>query len=280
VITASDRVSGRDGQGAATPGMQLLLARWEDCRRRFADQRAGSSAWPRSPEAARASAAQAAAICAEAVPLLTALAAEGVDTVDAREGLAAVRRALEDRENCWFVAEMLRTRPPLAAALFGPLIAAAIRVDDPSWNRAFIDPCADAFGLRETATAILAYLESGTFDERASAAAALYWIRVRISSLTYGPAASGRAFEDASAESRERYSSFADLRQTVRLAVLRTFVQTEDAECRSQLADYLEVPCAEPWPEEVAEAVQAARRVGREHPKQATRSKAERKLGP
>src|SRR2546429_73912 len=64
---------------------------------------------------------------------------------------------------------------PVPRRLFRPMLWAGVLERNPSYNRVFIEPCVRSLGGRRVLEELLRYLESGTDEEKAGAASALYW---------------------------------------------------------------------------------------------------------
>src|SRR3954471_10467086 len=68
--------------------------------------------------------------------------------------------ALDDPERKWFVADVFKFQP-VPKRLFTTMLRAGVLERNPSFNRAFIEPCVRSFGGRRVLEELLRHLESG-----------------------------------------------------------------------------------------------------------------------
>lgn len=163
-------------------------------------------------------------------------------------------RSLDDSERKWFVAEVFRFQQ-LPKRMFFPMLRAGVLERNPSLNRKFIDPCVRFYGAVRVCTVLLAYLETGSNEEKAGAASALYW--------AWRP----KPGEDLS-----------DLRNRMRVHMLQEFVYNEDLEVRRRIIPALKLE-AEYYPEELHPLIQRAIEIVRAHPDEYIRHRVEIQLG-
>lgn len=163
-------------------------------------------------------------------------------------------RSLDDSERKWFVAEVFRFQQ-LPKRMFFPMLRAGVLERNPSLNRKFIDPCVRFYGAVRVCTVLLAYLETGSNEEKAGAASALYW--------AWRP----KPCEDLS-----------DLRNRMRVQMLQEFVYNEDLEVRRRIIPALKLE-AEYYPEELHPLIQRAIEIARAHPDEYIRHRVEIQLG-
>ncbi len=147
--------------------------------------------------------------------------------------------SLDDSERKWFVAEVFRFQQ-LPRRLLVPMLRAGVLERDPSLNRRFIDPCVHGYGATQVCAALLEYLESGTNEEKAGAASALYW-----------------AWRPKPGENLSR------LGHRIRVDMLHEFVYNEDLQVRRRIIPQLDLNVLDYsirlWPL-ILRAIQIARR--------------------
>jgi hypothetical protein len=165
-----------------------------------------------------------------------------------------LRTSLGDAERKWFVASVF-TVQPVPKRLLAPMLRAAVLERDPSYNRAFIDPCLRTNGAKRVCTILLAYLETGTNEEIAGAASAYYH--------TWG----AQPGEDVT-----------ELRSRIRSVMLQTFVRNEDLQVRRRIIPQL-ILKPEIYSEELRPLVRNAIEIARAHPDAYIRHRVEIQLG-
>jgi hypothetical protein len=84
------------------------------------------------------------------------------------------KNALEHQERKFFVAFVVKEPRTVPEILYEPMMRAAVYKRDPSKNRAFVQPCVAAFGLRRVNESLLQWFENGSDLEKAGAVQALY----------------------------------------------------------------------------------------------------------
>jgi hypothetical protein len=162
--------------------------------------------------------------------------------------------ALTDANRKWFVALLFKFQP-VPRRFVVPLLRAAVLERNPSLNRAFIEPCVRSFGGGRVLSELLGYLESGTDEEKAGAASALYW-----------------------AGGNPRNEDLAELRQRLRCRVLREFVDNPDLGVRRRIIPLLQL-VPEAYPENVRTLIPIAVDIARSHPDEYIRNRVEVQLG-
>ena len=163
-------------------------------------------------------------------------------------------RSLDDNERKWFVADVFRFQQ-LPRRMFFPMLRAGVLERNPSLNREFIDPCVRFYGAVRVCTILLAYLETGSNEEKAGAANALYW-----------------------AECPKPGEDISELRNRIRADMLREFVYNEDLEVRRRIIPQLDLK-TEHYPEELHPLIQRAIIIARAHPDEYIRHRVEIQLG-
>ena len=101
------------------------------------------------------------------------LAQAGSSQTDAEAWLARALAGPGD-EARFFAAEVLDGVLP--KRLLGPMMAAAVREPNPSFNKSFVRPAVRCAGARAVAEALARLFREGATDERIGALAALYWV--------------------------------------------------------------------------------------------------------
>jgi hypothetical protein len=162
--------------------------------------------------------------------------------------------ALGDSDRKWFVAGVFKFQP-VPKRLFGPMLRAGVLERNPSFNRAFIEPCVRSLGARRVLEALLRYLESGTDAEKAGAASALYW--------------SG---------GNPRHEELRELQDRLRCRLLQEFVSNPDLNVRRRIIPSLRL-VPEAYPEELRSLILVAVEVARSHPDAYIRHRVEVQLG-
>jgi hypothetical protein len=84
--------------------------------------------------------------------------------------------ALADEERKWVAAALLAVRPEATQSLIIPLLSAAIREPNPSFNRAMIQPLRGTLAYDEASEKLVAL--ATTDEERGGVARADYWARI------------------------------------------------------------------------------------------------------
>lgn len=146
--------------------------------------------------------------------------------------------ALADVKRKAFVALVFQ-RQPVPKRLLAPFLRAAIMERDPSRNRMFIEPCVRSWGGVEVNRRLLKYLQTGSNEEKAGAASALYW-----------------------AQGNPRDEDLSQLRSGIRSALLREFVVNADLHLRQRIVPLLRLDQSAYESEDrpfVAEAIAIAR---------------------
>src|SRR6185312_13105355 len=142
---------------------------------------------------------------------------------DVRWLTEALRHDAQNRREArkWFVSVLLFDTTSLPEGLLAPLLDAGIDEVNPSYNRAFIEPCMRAFGARRVNGYLLEVVASGSDVRKMGAMKALYWAQVPLRFVGEAPS---YAIEHATPESRAAYEALADVRERKRTLLLETFV--------------------------------------------------------
>lgn len=177
----------------------------------------------------------------------------GLNTAEDWQWLAM---ALADPDRKWFVAGVFKFQP-IAKRLFGPMLHAGVLELNPSLNSMFIEPCVRSLGARRVLEALLQYLESGTNEEKAGAASAVY---------------------QADWAGNPRREEIAEVRERIRWQMLREFVGNSDLNVRRRIIPMLRL-VPEAYPEALRPLVPVAVEVARAHPDEYIRHRVEVQLG-
>ncbi len=104
------------------------------------------------------------------------LAARKLVATNTAEGWEWLAESLNHPRRKWFVACVFE-KQPVPRRLLAGMLRAGVLESNPSSNRLFIKPCVRSFGGLRVNRVLLQYLRSGTDEEKAGAARALYWAR-------------------------------------------------------------------------------------------------------
>ena len=167
---------------------------------------------------------------------------------------AWLRTSLGDAERKWFVASVFQFQP-VPKRLLMPMLRAAVFERNPSHNRVFIDPCVRSFGTVRVCTVLLSHLETGSNEEVAGAASALYW--------AWRP----RPDEDVG-----------ELMARIRAAMLQAFIRKDDLQVRRRILPSLRLE-PEAYAEELRPLVASAIEIARTHADEYIRHRVEVQLG-
>ncbi len=182
---------------------------WDELCRRYLAIR-GAQAWEKeSPDLIRD----------------TAIALQELSTSD----VVWLASAIEDPGRKWFAAFALGRTRAVPEALWEPLLDAAVDEPDPSFNRAFVEPCLDSAGARWVMERLLGIIEHGSNVRKRGAFNAWYWAAPGLSFIGWKP---GATVDDATGESRAAWLAVTDLRARYREAALREFVTNDDLDLR------------------------------------------------
>ncbi|WP_454331412.1 hypothetical protein [Streptomyces glaucescens] len=179
---------------------------------------------------------------------------------DRRAWERGVRTAL--REAC-------RRGMDLSEESFDVLLAAAVHDPDPSFNRNFLEPALNAFGRVRVQSALLAYLRTGTDDQRAGAARAWYWsaLPLRMPGVRAENPAAGPAAPDAGPSLVAEWNE----------AALREFVHNEHLDVRRCILPGLPLHKSA-YPPELHALVDTAVATARSHPDDYIRHRVEHQV--
>ncbi len=162
--------------------------------------------------------------------------------------------SLANAERKFFVALVFK-RQPVPKRLLAAFVHAAVLERDPSGNRWYIEPCVRSWGSREIYLRLLSYLQTGSNEEKAGAASALYW-----------------------AGANPRDEDLTEVRNQIRSLLLREFVSNADVWVRQRIVPMLRLdPSAYESADRplIAEAIALARA----HPDDYIRHRIEVQLG-
>jgi hypothetical protein len=166
--------------------------------------------------------------------------------------------------------EACRQGVTLSEASFDALIKAAVYDPDPSFNRWFVEPALNAFGYRRVRSALLAYLQTGTDQERAGAARAWYWSAL--------PLRHPQVVADNQDGVRQEEPSDASVVVAEwHQAALREFVSNENLDVRRCILPVLPLRLSA-YPLELHDLVDAAVTIAREHPDEYIRHRVEHQV--
>lgn len=162
--------------------------------------------------------------------------------------------SLQDESRKWFVAAIFDAQP-VPKKLFDRMLHTGVLEKDPSRNRWFIEPCLNSFGAASVLVKLLAYLQSGSEEEKAGAASALYWVPRR---------------SDPDPD--------ADLRQQILCQMLHEFVTSESLYVRRRIIPMLVLEESK-YPENFRSFVRKAIKIARDHSDEYIRHRVEIQLG-
>ena len=177
----------------------------------------------------------------------------------ARELVASIRvpgwswlaEALNDDRRKRFVAAFFKSYP-VPRRMLKQMLLAGVLEKSPSYNRDFIQPCVQSFGPETVLIQLLEYLESGTNEEKAGAANAIYWVRGNIDSTR-------------------------DLRLRIRCQMLREFVHNSDLEVRRNIIALLDLEAMK-YPRDLRPLTKEAIDIARSHSDEYIRRRVEIQL--
>jgi hypothetical protein len=161
--------------------------------------------------------------------------------------------ALTDPERKWFVAKVFESQS-MPRRLLTPMLHAGVMERNPSFNKYFIEPCVSCFGARRVLVELLGYLESGSDEEKAGAASALYWV-------------GGRSDDN-----------LLELHLRIRNRLLLEFVNNPDLNLRRRIIPMLQLKKAL-YPKELRPLVSQAVKIARKHPDEYIRHRVKVQLG-
>lgn len=167
-------------------------------------------------------------------------------------GWSWLAEALNDNRRKWFVAAFFKSYP-VPRRMLKQMLFAGIREKNPSYNRDFIEPCVQSFGPETLLTQLLEYLKSGSDEEKAGAASALYWVR-------------------GDGESTP------DLRLRIRCQMLREFVHNPHLEVRRSIIPMLDLKASN-YPEDLRPLTRQAIDIARSHSDEYIRHRVAIQLG-
>jgi hypothetical protein len=167
-------------------------------------------------------------------------------------GWSWLEEALNNDRRKWFVAAFFKSYP-VPRRMLKPMLFAGVLEKNPSYNRDFIEPCVKSFGPETLLIQLLEYLESGSDEEKAGAASALYWV----------------GGDD---------DSTADRRQRIRCQLLREFVHNSHLEVRRRIIPMLELRARE-YPKDLRPLTRQAIDIARSHSDEYIRHRVEIQLG-
>jgi hypothetical protein len=191
------------------------------------------------------------------------------------EDVRWLTEALRHRERKWFVGVVARSVTSLPEVLFAPLLDAGIDEVNPSFNRAFIEPCMGAFGPRRVNEYLLGVVASGSDFRKAGALNAMYWAQAR---LTFVGDVPSYTVEHATPASRAAYEALADLRERKRTLLLEMFVENSNVDVRRSVIPSLDLD-ATAYPEGYGPLVAQAIEIARGSPDEYVRHRVEVQLG-
>lgn len=205
-----------------------------------------------------------------------------------RKTLYKTQAALVDEDYEWFSKALLDDKKKwfvlfITSDVFGgvpkriykTMLRAAVYENDPSLNRAFIEPCINNFGHRRVITEFLNYLENGTNREKSGAVRALYWT---IPKLEFPKNTKEFTFKNATRKSKELLHSLKDLERKKRDLFLKEFVKNTDLDVRRSLIPFLKLK-PELYPDNLKPLVAKAVEIARTHEDNYIRQQVEVQLG-
>ncbi len=192
------------------------------------------------------------------------------------EDIEWFNHALEDDLKNKFVAHVFfRSNIVLPEELYEPMLRAAVYEIDPSYNRYFVEPCIEAFGLRRVNNSLLEVVRNGDNFEKAGAVNALYWAMRGLAFRGIPPAYTK---EYALPESVKAYEELADVWIERDCLFLKEFVNNPDTSVRRSLIPHLKLDDPSYYPEDIRPLVHEAIRVAESHEDEYIRHRLEIKL--
>jgi len=193
------------------------------------------------------------------------------------EDIEWFKHALEDDIKNKFVASVFfRTDIALPAELYEPMLRAAVYEIDPSYNRYFVDPCIEAFGLRRVNNSLLEVVRNGDNFEKAGAVNALY--HASPPGLAFQGMPPAYTKEYALPESVQAYEEYKDVRMERDCLFLKEFVNNPNTEVRQSLIPHLNLDDPSYYPDDIRPLVNEAIRIAESHEDEYIRHRLEIKL--
>jgi hypothetical protein len=181
-----------------------------------------------------------------------------------RDDIEWFKQALSDDTKNRFVAFVFSfLNIPLPDDLYEIMLRTAVYEIDPSYNRWFVDPCIEAFGLRRVNHSLLEVVRNGDNFEKAGAVNALY--HASPPGLAFKGIPPAYTKEYAMPESVEAYEEFTDLRMERDCLFLQEFVNNPDISLRQSLIPHLQLDDPSYYPEDIRPLVDEAIRIAENH---------------
>lgn len=171
------------------------------------------------------------------------------------EDIAWFKNALAGEQSKFFAAYVLRTLRDVPEPLYEPILRAAVHERDPSKNRAFVDPCVQAFGMKRVNETLLEWFESGSDRDKAGAVQALYHVGL----------ISARASSWLRPGADEVFKAVGDLWMRQRCLLLHEFVYNPSVLVRQRIIPHLELRDASSYPEKFRPLVRQAIQIAKSH---------------
>jgi hypothetical protein len=185
------------------------------------------------------------------------------------EDVGWFRDALADEQRKFFAAFVLQEPREVPEALYEPMIRASVYERNPSRNKAFVEPCVAAFGLRRVNETLLEWFENGSDLEKAGAVQAMYWaILIR-----------GRDADRQRPEARVWFEAVGDIWMRQRCRLLREFVSNPSVVVRQRIVPHLDLRNVASYPEEFQPFVPQAIQIARNHADDYIRHRIEIQMG-
>jgi hypothetical protein len=174
------------------------------------------------------------------------------------------KQALEDDMKKGFAAFVFFDMEiPLPEELYETMLRAAVYEIDPSYNRYFVDPCREAFGLRRVNSSLLEVVKNGDNFEKAGAVNALY--HASPPELAFKGIPPAYTKEYALPESVQAYDEYKDVRMEMDCLFLKEFINNSNVEVRQSLIPHLKLNDPSYYPEDIRPLVDEAIRIAQNH---------------
>jgi hypothetical protein len=139
----------------------------------------------------------------------------------------------------WFVSTVLAHATSIADVLLEPLLDAGVEEVDPSYNRRFIEPCTEIFGVVRVRTYLAHIFEYGSDFQKAGAVNALYWAMVPFWPRSVVPAEIERQFAEYQAARAVENEALGEVHARLGRLMVETFIATSSIELRRSLLGYV-----------------------------------------
>lgn len=183
---------------------------------------------------------------------------------------------LDDSEKSCFVSLALEGMESLDDRFLMPLVMGGVNEVDPSYNKRFVRPAVQHFGVRRVMECLFEVVKSGNPFQQSGAINALYWAQV---SMRFKAGTKEFTIENLTPESREAYLSVADIGRDVSLHLLELFVTTDSVDVQRSIISQLALDKPTAYPKSHRHLVDQAIDIARSHTDDYIRHRVEVQLG-